>query len=165
MDPAQFGISTLPMQHAPYGPILPEALKGSNAGKVALITGAGQGIGAAISEALARSGANIAILDINTDRLDQTKKTCLAFGGQVEAFGCDVRDQEKITDVLAQVVNRLGPIDVLVNNAGIFDQRPFLMSTFEDFWKQIEVNFKAVRHACFLFRVRRRTSTKSTPSL
>ncbi|USP76657.1 hypothetical protein yc1106_03931 [Curvularia clavata] len=143
MDPAQFGISTLEMRHAPYGPILPEALEGSNKDKVALITGAGQGIGAAISEALAKSGASIAILDINVDRLEQTKKTCLAFGGKVEAFGCDVRDQEKITEVLAKVLNQLGPIDVLVNNAGIFDQRPFMMSSFEGFWKQIEVNFKA----------------------
>ena len=146
MDPAQFGISTLPMQHAPYGPILPESLEGSNKGKVALITGAGQGIGAAISEALAKSGASIAILDINVDRLEQTKKTCSAFGGKVETFGCDVRDQERVTEVLAKVVDQLGPIDVLVNNAGIFDQRPFMMGSFEGFWKQIEVNFKAVSY-------------------
>ena len=144
MDPAQFGISTLPMQHVPYGQILPEALKNSNSGKVALITGAGQGIGAAIAEALAKSGASIAILDLNVDKLDQTKKTCLALGGKVEAFGCDVTDKARVDEVLEQVEKQLGPIDVLVNNAGIFDQRPFLMSNFEGFWKQIEVNFKAV---------------------
>lgn len=150
MDPAQFGISTLPLQHAPYGPILPETLEGSNKGKVALITGAGHGgIGAAIAESLAKSGASIAILDINTDRLDQTKNTCLAFGGKVEAFGCDVRDQEKVAEVLAKVVNQLGPIDVLVNNAGIFELRPLMMSTFEGFWKNIEVNLKAVTYASF----------------
>jgi len=144
MDPAQFGISTLPMQHVPYGPILPEALKKSNSGKVALVTGAGQGIGAAIAEALAKSGASIAILDLNVDKLDATKKTCLALGAKVEAFGCDVTDGVRVEQVLEQVQRQLGPIDVLVNNAGIFDQRPFLMSTFDGFWKQIEVNFKAV---------------------
>ncbi|XP_014560885.1 hypothetical protein COCVIDRAFT_88501 [Bipolaris victoriae FI3] len=143
MDPAEFGISTLPLQHVPYGPILPETLQGSNSGKIALITGAGQGIGAAISESLAKSGASVALLDINVNKLDQTKKTCLSFGVKVEAFGCDVRDQERLTEVLAQVTKQLGPIDVLVNNAGIFDQRPLIMSAFEDFWKQIEVNFKA----------------------
>ncbi|CAE7194002.1 hypothetical protein CFE70_007312 [Pyrenophora teres f. teres 0-1] len=143
MDPAQFGISTLPMQHVPYGPILPEALKNSNSGKVAVITGAGQGIGAAIAEALAKSGASLAILDLNVDKLDQTKKTCLAFGGKVEAFGCDVTNQARVEEVFEQVQKQLGQIDILVNNAGIFDQRPFLMSTFDSFWKQIEVNFKA----------------------
>ncbi|RMZ66264.1 short chain dehydrogenase reductase SDR [Pyrenophora seminiperda CCB06] len=144
MDPAKFGISTLPMQHVPYHPILPEALTNANSRKVALITGAGQGIGAAIAEALAMSGASIAILDLNVDKLDQTKKTCLAHGVKVEAFGCDVTDKARVGEVLEQVQSQLGPIDVLVNNAGIFDQRPFLMSKFDDFWKQIEVNFKAV---------------------
>jgi NAD(P)-dependent dehydrogenase (short-subunit alcohol dehydrogenase family) len=153
MDPAQFGTSTLPMQHAPYGPILPDALQGVNSGKVALVTGAGQGIGAAIAESLAKSGASVAILDLSADKLIQTKETCLAFGGKVEAFGCDVTDQARVTEVLEEVVKRLGPLDVLVNNAGIFDQRPFLMSTFDGFWKQIEVNFKAVSHFSFFFFV------------
>ncbi|CAN9249934.1 unnamed protein product [Alternaria alternata] len=143
MDPAQFGYSTIPLNHAPYGPIVPSALEGSNAGKVALVTGAGQGIGAAIAESLAKSGAHVAILDLNTDKLTQTKKTCSAFGGKVEAYGCDVTDMERVKDVFGQVEKQLGPIDILVNNAGIFTQRPFIMGDFETFWKQIEVNFKA----------------------
>ncbi|KAL6706120.1 hypothetical protein ACN47E_006036 [Coniothyrium glycines] len=143
MDPAQFGISTLELQHAPYGVITPEALGSKNAGKVAVITGAGRGIGQAISEALARSGANLAILDINQDNLIGTKKRCLSLGVKVEAFACDVTDAARIQEVLAQVVRQLGHIDILVNNAGIFQQRPFLMSTFDSFWREIEVNFKA----------------------
>ena len=150
MDPAQFGISTLPLQHTPYGPILASALRSANTGKVALITGAGQGIGAAISEALAQSGASVAILDRNADTLLQTKKKCQAYGGKVEAFGCDVTDKERVDEVLAQVVRQLGAIDVLVNNAGIFDQRPFIMGGFDGFWRQIEVNFKAVS---FVFHI------------
>ncbi|CAG5181875.1 uncharacterized protein ALTATR162_LOCUS9879 [Alternaria atra] len=143
MDPAQFGYSTIPLNHAPYGPIVPSALEGSNAGKVALVTGAGQGIGAAIAESLARSGANVAILDLNTDKLTQTKKICSAFGVKIEAYGCDVTDMERVKEVFAQVEKQLGPIDILVNNAGIFTQRPFIMGDFDTFWKQIEVNFKA----------------------
>ena len=60
-----------------------------------------------------------------------------------EDFACDVTDAEKIAQVMDQVEQKLGPIDVLVNNAGILDQRPFMMSTFDGFWRQIEVNFKA----------------------
>jgi len=144
MDPAQFGYSTIPLNHAPYGPIVPSALERSNAGKVAVITGAGQGIGAAIAESLAKSGAHLAILDLNTDNLIQTKKTCSAFGGKTEAYGCDVTDMDRVKEVFAQVEKDLGPIDILVNNAGIFTQRPFIMGSFDTFWKQIEVNFKAV---------------------
>jgi NAD(P)-dependent dehydrogenase (short-subunit alcohol dehydrogenase family) len=143
MDPAQFGYSTLPLQHAPYDTISPSTLKDANAGKVALITGAGQGIGAAISEALAKSGANVAILDLNLDNLTATKKACQTHGVQVADFACDVTDSTKMTQIIADVEKTLGPIDILVNNAGIFDQRPFIMSTFDGFWKQLEVNFKA----------------------
>ncbi|KAJ4365031.1 hypothetical protein N0V83_008647 [Neocucurbitaria cava] len=143
MDPAQFGLSTLSLQHAPYGPISVEKLQGANAGKVALITGAGQGIGAAISESLAKSGANVAILDLKLGNLENTKKACLSQNVKVEAFECDVTDDAKVKEVFDQVEKQLGPIDVLVNNAGILDQRPFIMSTFPAFWRQIEVNFKA----------------------
>jgi NAD(P)-dependent dehydrogenase (short-subunit alcohol dehydrogenase family) len=143
MDPAQFGYSTLPLQHAPYDTISSAILKDANAGKVALITGAGQGIGAAIAEALAKSGANVAILDLKVDNLVQTKKACLQHGVKVIDLACDVTDAAKIKQVMDDVEKQLGPINVLVNNAGIFDQRPFMMSTFDGFWRQIEVNFKA----------------------
>jgi NAD(P)-dependent dehydrogenase (short-subunit alcohol dehydrogenase family) len=143
MDPAQFGYSTLPMQHAPYDTISSTNLGDANAGKVALITGAGQGIGAAIAEALAKSGANIAILDLNTDKLVKTKEACLHHNVKVADFACDVTDVNKIKEVFDNVEKQLGPINILVNNAGIFDQRPFMMSTFDGFWRQIEVNFKA----------------------
>ena len=111
MDPAQFGYSTIPLQHDPYGPILPENLRGTNSGKVAIITGAGRGIGAAIAESLAKSGADIAILDLDVGNLEDTKKACLAHKGKVEAFGCDVTDEARVKEVFEQVEKQLGPIE------------------------------------------------------
>jgi NAD(P)-dependent dehydrogenase (short-subunit alcohol dehydrogenase family) len=143
MDPAQFGYSTLPLQHAPYDTISSTTLKDANTGKVAFVTGAGQGIGAAIAEALAKSGANVAILDLKLANLAKTKEACQQHGVQVLDFACDVTDAAAIKQVMDDVEKQLGPINVLVNNAGIFDQRPFMMSTFDGFWRQIEVNFKA----------------------
>ncbi|KAF2801148.1 NAD(P)-binding protein [Melanomma pulvis-pyrius CBS 109.77] len=142
MDPAEFGFSTLPLQHGPYPAISSETLKGTNVGKVAVVTGAGRGIGAAIAEALAKSGANIAILDLSLEQLDTTKEACQTHGVKVEAYACDVADIGIVNATLDKIEKELGPIDVLVNNAGILDQRPFIMSTFDAFWRQIEVNFK-----------------------
>lgn len=143
MDPAEFGLSTLPLQHAPYSTIAPEALQGANSGKVALVTGAGQGIGAAISEALAKSGANLAILDLRKENLSQTQSVCEKHGVKVLAFECDVTNAARVKSIFDEVEKAFGSIDIIVNNAGIFDQRPYIMSTFDSFWRQIEVNFKA----------------------
>jgi NAD(P)-dependent dehydrogenase (short-subunit alcohol dehydrogenase family) len=144
MDPAEFGYSTLEMKHAPYGPITPDALKEKNDGKVALVTGAGQGIGATIAESLAKSGASVAILDLSRDKLEKTKEACEKQGVRVQAYACDVTDAARVKEVFDKVEKELGNIDVLVNNAGILEQKPFIMSDFNSFWRQIEVNFKAV---------------------
>ncbi|KAF2471623.1 NAD(P)-binding protein [Lindgomyces ingoldianus] len=143
MDPGEFGYSTLPLQHDPYPAISPDTLKGANGGKVAVVTGAGRGIGAAIAESLAMSGADVAILDLKVENMAQTKEACKAHGVKVEAYACDVSDQKAVVETFDSVEKELGPIEVLVNNAGILDQRPLIMSTFDDFWRQIEVNFKA----------------------
>ncbi|PSN68608.1 short chain dehydrogenase/reductase-like protein SDR [Corynespora cassiicola Philippines] len=142
MDPAEFGYSTLPLQHGPYPAIATETLKDTNAGKVVVVTGAGRGIGAAIAESLAKSGAHVAILDLSIDAQEETRKACESHGVKVKAYAVDVVSIEGVGKVFDEVERDLGPIDILVNNAGILDQRPFLMSTFEGFWRQIEVNFK-----------------------
>ena len=95
MDPAEFGYSTIELQHAPYATIAAETIKDANSGKIALITGAGQGIGAAISEALARSGANVVILDLKLDHLSNTKSTCEQHGVKVTPYECDVTNSSR----------------------------------------------------------------------
>jgi NAD(P)-dependent dehydrogenase (short-subunit alcohol dehydrogenase family) len=111
MDPAEFGFSTIPLEHAPYPAISPETLKGTNKGKVAVITGAGQGIGAAISESLANSGANVAILDLTVEKLAKTKQACQSHDVKVEAYACDVTDEKGVISTLDKIEEDLGPIE------------------------------------------------------
>jgi NADP-dependent 3-hydroxy acid dehydrogenase YdfG len=111
MDPNEFGISTLPLQHLPYPAISAETLKGTNKGKVAVVTGARQGIGAAIAEALAKSGADVAILDLDVESQDGTKKACQKHGIRVEAYACDVTDEKAVLSTFDKIEKDLGPIE------------------------------------------------------
>ncbi|KAJ4509691.1 hypothetical protein HRR83_006995 [Exophiala dermatitidis] len=143
MDPAKFGISSIPLNHAPYGPIKPENLKGANQGKVAVVTGAARGIGRAIAENLANSGANVAIIDLLKDELGETKSLCEKHGVKAKTYACDVTDVDRLRAVLKEVEKDLGPVDILVNNAGVSPGKPQWMETFEEFWRTIEINFKS----------------------
>ena len=104
--------------------------------KVALITGASRGIGAASAKALAHHGATVVINYIKSkdkaeELLDEIKKA----GGKGMVFQADVRDQSAVNDMVESTLNEFGKIDVLVNNANInFPIRPFIDLT----WEQIE---------------------------
>ena len=87
--------------------------------KTFVITGAAQGLGEAISVALARQGAKLALLDINAERLDQTLEACKQEGASCYAFTCDVADETSVRRCFASVEEHLGPIAGIVNNAGI----------------------------------------------
>ena len=84
-----------------------------------VVTGAAQGLGAAISLHLAGAGAKLALLDVNAERLDQTLAACQAAGGDGYAFTCDVADETSVRRCFVSVKEHLGPIAGLVNNAGI----------------------------------------------
>ncbi|KAK4942808.1 hypothetical protein LTR10_017568 [Elasticomyces elasticus] len=143
MDPKQFGVSTLPYRHEPSGPIADELLVGSNKGKLAVVTGAGRGIGQAIAIALARSSANVAILDLSVESQERTKLACQKFEGvKVEAYKCDITDVQGVRDTFAAINRTFGPVDILVNNAGVAHGKLAFDETFETFWKAIEINFK-----------------------
>jgi len=84
-----------------------------------VITGAAQGLGAAIGLALARRGARLALLDVNAERLDQTLAACKQAGAEGYAFTCDVSDETSVRRCFVSIEEHLGPIAGLINNAGI----------------------------------------------
>jgi 2-deoxy-D-gluconate 3-dehydrogenase len=105
----------------------------SLAGKTAFVTGAATGLGAAISAALARSGADIAISDKPGNSLDETAASVGAFGRRALCLELDVRDLRQITQAVDAAHAEFGRIDILVNNAGINRPLPGLEVT-EDNW-------------------------------
>ncbi len=88
------------------------------AGRVALITGAGQGIGQAIAYAFVENGAAVAVNDVNPTG-EQTVEDIRRRGGKAEFYRGDVGDLQAVTEMVAAVEKVMGPIDILVNNAGI----------------------------------------------
>jgi NAD(P)-dependent dehydrogenase (short-subunit alcohol dehydrogenase family) len=86
---------------------------------VAVVTGAGRGIGAAVAATLAREGAAVALASRSTRELEAVAEAIVARGGRACAIPADVRDPEAAGRLLAEAEARLGPVDLLVNNAGV----------------------------------------------
>jgi 3-oxoacyl-[acyl-carrier protein] reductase len=116
-------------------------------GKIAIITGAGQGIGAATALKFAREGAIVAACDLNHDAVTRVADACREAGGQASAFCLDMSDRARVDDMVAAVREQHGRIDVLVNNAGITRDARLQKMTIEQFDAVIDVNLRAVFHA------------------
>lgn len=87
--------------------------------RVALITGAGRGLGLAQAKALAQEGVHIVINDIDTARAEQAAQEIRAIGVNAVSYGCDSSDEVAVKAMIGQVVARFGRLDILVNNAGV----------------------------------------------
>lgn len=118
-------------------------------GKVALITGAGRGVGLGIALELAARGAAIAINDIDEERAGAAVEAVVAAGGRAVAAVGDIADEASVAAILA-AANRLGVVDILVNNAGIPPQGMGLVSFVEqgsESWKPfIDINVYGVAY-------------------
>lgn len=121
-----------------------------NEKRVAIVTGGGQGIGRAISEGLAADGFHVAVIDRDEATAAQVVKSLDEQGLAASAHQVDVTDSARVAAVVEEISSTLGPIQVLVNNAG-FDEHLLFVDTDEEFWDRIiDVNFKStlrfVRH-------------------
>ncbi|SOC82672.1 D-sorbitol dehydrogenase (acceptor) [Ensifer adhaerens] len=105
-------------------------MSGRLQGKSALITGSARGIGRAFAEAYIREGATVAIADINIERAEETARE---LGPQAYAVKMDVTDQASIDAAIAAVDARTGGIDILINNAALFDLAPIVEITRKSF--------------------------------
>jgi 3-oxoacyl-[acyl-carrier protein] reductase len=118
-------------------------------GKIALVTGASRGIGRAIAERLARSGASIAVnYSRNAGEAEKVVAAIKAAGGNAIAIQADVSRVQDITRMFDQTIAHFGKLDILVNNAGIIVVKPVTATTEEEFDRIFAVNVKGVFFAC-----------------
>ncbi|RQS70814.1 short-chain dehydrogenase [Burkholderia sp. Bp8963] len=120
------------------------------AGKVAMVTGAGRGIGASIAHAFAREGAAVALVDLDLPqaRASADVIACEVDGAHVLPLHADVTHQDSVRDALVQTEAALGPLDVLVNNAGINVFCDPLTMTDDDWRRCFAVDLDGVWHGC-----------------
>jgi meso-butanediol dehydrogenase / (S,S)-butanediol dehydrogenase / diacetyl reductase len=113
-------------------------------GKVALVTGAGQGIGRAIALRLASDGADIAVVDLNEEKMGTVADEVRAVGRKATVFRADVSKRDDVYAAVAHAEKELGGFDIIVNNAGIAQIQPLADVTQEEFDKIIRVNVAGV---------------------
>jgi len=110
--------------------------------KNAFITGAAQGIGKSIAMGMAREGANIAIADVNFESAEETAKEIKKMGVKSMAIKLDVSSQEDVANAFITFTGELGPVDILINNAGITRDTLLMRMKEEDWDAVININLK-----------------------
>lgn len=116
--------------------------------KVAVVTGAGRGIGQAIAFSLAEAGATLACLDINKELVDSTVGTITSKGAQAQAWVCDVSDGAQVERVVQEILKTFSRIDILVNNAGITRDNLVLRMKEEEWDAVLNVNLRGAFLMC-----------------
>lgn len=111
-------------------------------GKIAIVTGASQGIGETIAVEMAKSGANVFCLARNKNALDSTINKIISNGDKASAYSCDISNNEQFNNIVTDIFKEYGSIDILVNNAGITNDT-LLMRMSDDQWDSVlNINLK-----------------------
>jgi 3-oxoacyl-[acyl-carrier protein] reductase len=112
--------------------------------KVAIVTGAGRGIGQATAVKFAREGAKVVVCDLTPESIDETVALCKETRGEAFGYAADVRDMKSLEGMVAATVAKWGRVDCLVNNAGIVSDAQLKNMTEDQFDSVIEINLKGV---------------------
>lgn len=130
-------------------------------GQIALVTGGSRGIGKAIALRLAADGATLAInCRSNTEAADAVAEKITAAGGKANVYQADIASADDISAMVEKIQTELGPITILVNNAGITRDRPFGAMSYDDWSAVINTNLNSVYHtaqACIKDMVRNKS--------
>jgi len=118
------------------------------ADRVAVVTGAAQGIGAATARLLADQGATVAVVDLAADRAQPVVDEITAAGGKAIAIGCDVADEAAVGAMVAQVMAAYGRLDILVNNAGITRDNLLFKMPRDDWDSVLTTNLTSIFLCC-----------------
>lgn len=114
----------------------------SASGRVAVVTGGGRGIGRAVAEQLAATGVAVAVVDLDPDAAREAAAAIDAVGGRALAVTTDVADEAAVGRMATEVRDALGPVDVLVNNAGFTQHRRLVDLTAADFDRMLGVHLR-----------------------
>ena len=112
----------------------------SLAGKTALVTGGGSGLGLAVSEGYAQYGARVSVVDLDEGAAAEVTEGIRAAGGEAVAVRCDVADHDQVVAAVASTVEAFGDIHVLFSNAGIGDRAPAEEMTLEQWQRVLDIN-------------------------
>ncbi|HJY83588.1 MAG TPA: glucose 1-dehydrogenase [Candidatus Binatia bacterium] len=117
-------------------------------GRVAIVTGAGQGIGYGVATCMARAGAQVVVIDAVQERIARTVADIEALGVQALGVQANVTQASDVERLVQETLNRFGKIDILVNNAGVVVVKPIAEQTEADWDKVLSVNLKGVFLCC-----------------
>jgi NAD(P)-dependent dehydrogenase (short-subunit alcohol dehydrogenase family) len=135
-------------------------VEGRLGGSIAIVTGAGQGIGRAVAKRLAAEGAAVVIAEFSASNAAAVASEIAGSGGEAVAYPIDISDVAAVQRMLAQVVEQRGRVDILVNNAGVVQTKPMLDLSEEDWDRVLDVN---LRGTFFLLQAVARQMIRQVP--